>query len=101
MAETITNTGAMLGTPYYMSPEQGLGERDVDHRTDIWALGVILFEALAGARPVEGENLGQVLKRLMSDAIMPLEAIVPDLPATLRLLHGACSPAIGTADRTT
>jgi eukaryotic-like serine/threonine-protein kinase len=86
MAETITNTGAMLGTPYYMSPEQGLGERDVDHRTDIWALGVILFEALAGARPVEGENLGQVLKRLMSDAIMPLEAIVPDLPADVAAL---------------
>ena len=86
LAETITNTGAMLGTPYYMSPEQGLGERDVDHRTDVWAFGVILFEALAGARPVEGENLGQVIKRLMSDAIMPLEAVVPDLPAEVSTL---------------
>ena len=86
LTETITNTGAMLGTPYYMSPEQGLGERDVDHRTDIWSLGVILFEALAGARPVEGENLGQVIKRLMSEAIMPLEAVVPDLPPEVSLL---------------
>jgi eukaryotic-like serine/threonine-protein kinase len=88
MADTITNTGAMLGTPYYMSPEQGMGERDVDHRTDIWSFGVILFEALAGARPVEGENLGQVIKRLMSEAILPLDAVVLDLPREITTLVG-------------
>jgi eukaryotic-like serine/threonine-protein kinase len=82
----ITDTGALLGTPVYMSPEQGFGERDIDHRTDIWALGVILYEALSGGRPVEGENLGQVLKRLLHDGITPLEVLVPDLPAEVTSL---------------
>jgi serine/threonine-protein kinase len=76
----LTHTGAMLGTPWYMAPEQGFGERDVDARADIWALGVILYESLSGGRPVEGENLGQVLKRLTSQGITPLSRVAPDVP---------------------
>jgi serine/threonine protein kinase len=83
-----TDTGALLGTPSYMSPEQSFGEKSVDHRTDIWALGVMLYESIAGARPVEGENAGQILKRLMGEAITPIEAIVPDLPADVARLIG-------------
>jgi len=52
-----TRTGVMLGTPYYMSPEQSSGQRTVDHRTDIWALGVIAFECLTGRRPFVGDSL--------------------------------------------
>jgi serine/threonine-protein kinase len=94
-ADSITSTGALLGTPCYMSPEQALGAEDIDHRTDIWSVGVILYEALAGARPVEGENLAQVVSRLVTDGIVPIEVLVPDLPEDLvrligRMLSQAC-----------
>src|SRR5262249_21211946 len=51
-----TNTGSILGTPQYMSLEQAMSEKDIDHRADVWAIGVILFEALTGRRPLEFEN---------------------------------------------
>jgi serine/threonine protein kinase len=79
----LTHTGAMLGTPWYMAPEQGFGERDVDARADVWALGVILYESLSGGRPVEGDNLGQVLKRLTSQGITPLSGVAPHVPDDL------------------
>jgi serine/threonine protein kinase len=85
----VTDTGTLLGTPSYMSPEQSFGEKSVDHRTDIWAIGVMLYEAIAGTRPVEGENAGQILKRLMGEAITPIEVIVPDLPAEVARLIGS------------
>jgi len=81
-----TRTGSTLGTPEYMAPEQALGERDVDHRVDIWALGVMLYEACSGARPVEGANIAQVMLRLMSSAIIPVEHLVPLPPALSRLI---------------
>ncbi|XXT19916.1 serine/threonine-protein kinase [Sorangium sp. So ce429] len=76
-----TGTGEMLGTPYYMSPEQILGEHDVDHRADIWSLGVILYECLTSVRPTEAENMGKVLKRILTGAIRPIGEIAPALPA--------------------
>jgi serine/threonine protein kinase len=87
-AETgvITGTGTMLGTPCYMSPEQSFGEKDIDYRTDIWSLGAILYECLTGARPVEGDSIGQVVKRLLSDGITPISVILPSLPADVTAL---------------
>ncbi|HXK16419.1 MAG TPA: serine/threonine-protein kinase, partial [Polyangiaceae bacterium] len=79
-AGMLTESGSMLGTPCYMAPEQASGESPVDHRADIWSLGVILYECLSGMRPIEGENLPQVVARLMSAGIMPLERIAPELP---------------------
>ncbi|WP_437570654.1 serine/threonine-protein kinase [Sorangium sp. So ce542] len=76
-----TGTGEMLGTPYYMSPEQILGEHDVDHRADVWSLGVILYECLTSVRPTEAENMGKVLKRILTGAIRPIGEIAPALPA--------------------
>ncbi|HEX4516582.1 MAG TPA: serine/threonine-protein kinase [Polyangiaceae bacterium] len=69
--DTFTSTGAMLGTPAYMAPEQIFGERDIDGKVDVWALGVILYECLAGVRPTEG-GVGQVLKAITSHRIVPL-----------------------------
>ena len=84
----LTQTGAMLGTPYYMSPEQAFGENDIDHRADIWALGVILYECLAGQRPVEGDNVGQVIKVIVTGGIVPLEKAMPSLPRDVTDLVG-------------
>jgi serine/threonine-protein kinase len=58
---SATRTGAVMGTPYYMSPEQAEGTKLVDHRTDLWALGVIGFECLIGRRPFESDALGSLL----------------------------------------
>ena len=81
-----TETGVTLGTPAYMAPEQALGARDVDHRADVWAIGAMLYEALSGARPVDGESHGQLLKALLTSAIAPLAALAPEAPEPLTRL---------------
>ncbi len=55
-AEAITRTGMVMGTPQYMSPEQALGIRDIDHRADLYALAVVIYECLTGALPFEADN---------------------------------------------
>ncbi|HZS39296.1 MAG TPA: protein kinase [Polyangia bacterium] len=82
----LTRTGEILGTPYYMSPEQVFGEHDVDHRADVWSLGVILYECLAGKRPFEGDNVGQVLKRVMMGGLEPLHQAAPHVPQAIAQL---------------
>ena len=84
----LTGTGAMLGTPCYSAPEQLFGERLIDHRADVWALGVVFYECLSNQLPVYGENLGQILKMLTSGEILPLEKLVPDLPGDILSLVG-------------
>jgi serine/threonine protein kinase len=70
-----TRTGALLGTPYYMSPEQAQGIKEVDFRTDLWALAVITFECLTGKRPFESEALGDLLLRICASPMpVPSEA---------------------------
>jgi serine/threonine-protein kinase len=70
--QAITETGSMLGTPYYMSPEQVFSDKDLDARADLWSLGVVMYEALAGVRPTEAETVGRVLKRIMGAELDPL-----------------------------
>ncbi len=78
-----TRTGSVMGTPYYMSPEQCRGAGDVDHRTDIYALGCILFEMLAGQPPFVAEGAGQLLG--MHQYVEPpaLRSLRPDVPPDL------------------
>jgi serine/threonine protein kinase len=61
-----TPTGALLGTPHYMSPEQAMGSRELDHRTDLWSLGVLAFECLLGQVPFQGETLGSLIVAVCS-----------------------------------
>jgi eukaryotic-like serine/threonine-protein kinase len=75
-----TVTGSILGTPSYMAPEQATGDAPIDHRADVWSIGVMLYECLSGTRPIEGENIAQVMARLVTAGIIPLERIAPDLP---------------------
>lgn len=75
-----TKTGAVLGTPYYMSPEQARGLRNVDHRTDIWSLGVIAFRAVTGRLPFEGESVGDLLVKICTSPVPIPSEILPGLP---------------------
>lgn len=84
-----TETGATLGTPAYMAPEQAMGAHDIDLRADVWAIGAMLYEALSGARPVDGENQGQVVRALLTGAITPLEVITVDVPDALTAMVAA------------
>lgn len=59
-----TRTGSLLGTPYYMSPEQAQGNKDVDGRSDLWALGVIAFECMTGIRPFQSDGLGDLVLQI-------------------------------------
>lgn len=68
-ASIQTKSGAILGTPHYMSPEQASGRGSVDHRADIWALGVIVFECFTGFRPFTGNTLGGLVISICSDPI--------------------------------
>ena len=74
-----TKTGAMLGTPYYMSPEQAQGIRQVDFRTDLWALAIIVFQALTGRLPFESEALGDLLVKIIV-APLPVPSQVGPVP---------------------
>jgi serine/threonine-protein kinase len=77
-----TATNLVMGTPYYMSPEQMNGSRDADHRSDLWALGVIAFECLTGTRPYDGDNLIAVGMKVCSAPVPPLDPAL-SLPAEL------------------
>ncbi len=75
----LTRTGVAVGTPSYMSPEQAFG-REVDHRTDLWALGVVLYEMLAGRRPFPGEHAAAVIEGILHREPEPLTKSRPEVP---------------------
>ncbi len=79
-SSALTRTGMLVGTPYYMSPEQAFGEKSIDHRADIWSLGLILYEALIGILPTKADTLQEVLRRLMTMRFERLDKIDPKIP---------------------
>jgi len=89
-AAGLTRAGFCLGTPAYMSPEQARGE--VDHRTDLWSLGVVLYEMLGGTAPFAGESDQAIIYALLTEEPRPLHELRADVPPELeRILGGMLS----------
>ncbi|QDV27997.1 protein kinase domain-containing protein [Aureliella helgolandensis] len=85
----VTRAGTFLGTPAYASPEQLRGE-PLDHRSDIYAVGVTLYYLLSGKVPFAAENMVQLLARVLDNAAPPLKAIAPNVPAELDAIVARC-----------
>jgi len=79
----LTREGTTLGTVAYMSPEQALG-KEVDQRTDIWSLGVVLYELLSGKLPFQGDHEASILYTVVHEEPKPLKAIKPDVDPELQ-----------------
>ena len=80
----------MLGSPFYMAPEQIQSSRDVDQRCDIWALGVTLYELCTGKRPFQGEALPTLMMAVMQREPVPLRELLPDAPPELAEVVARC-----------
>jgi serine/threonine-protein kinase len=78
-----TRAGLVVGTPYYMAPEQCEGNVDIDHRADVYALGVLLFEMLTGKVPFGGSGFGEVMLKHMTMPAPAARSVVPELPPEL------------------
>jgi serine/threonine-protein kinase len=81
-----TRTGLVMGTPYYMSPEQCEGKSEVDHRADVYSLGVLLFEMLTGKVPFGGEGYGEIIVKHITMPPPSVRSIVPDLLPSFDLI---------------
>jgi hypothetical protein len=79
----LTQTGVLMGTPCYMPPEQARGARDVGPTADLYALGALLYHALAGVPPFDGDSLTEVLSQVLLAPHRPLESLRPDVPLGL------------------
>ena len=86
----LTKTATPMGSPYYMSPEQLRSAKDVDRRTDIWALGVILFELFTLMPPFQAETMPQLVAAILSEPPMALDKLAPSLPEELRAVVARC-----------
>ncbi len=76
----LTRTGMVMGTPFYMSPEQARGDRNLDARVDLWACGVILYEALTGRRPFIAANYNALLLQILTATPRPARELRQSLP---------------------
>jgi eukaryotic-like serine/threonine-protein kinase len=79
----LTRAGALMGTPEYMAPEQLYSAAEVDHRADIFSLGVMLFEMLSGYRPADGDDAQAIVGKIVAGEIRDLRQLEPELPESL------------------
>ena len=80
---SLTQTGVVVGTPYYLAPEQARGDRGLDHRVDLWAMGVVLYESLTGSLPFKADNYNALLAKILNTRPAPPRALRPALPEAL------------------
>jgi serine/threonine-protein kinase len=78
-----TVTGTVLGTPFYMSPEQARGDVSVDARSEVWSVGAVMFHCLTGRPPYDEQNYNKLILRIMTERAPSLAAVAPGLPAWL------------------
>jgi serine/threonine-protein kinase len=86
----LTDTAVVLGSPLYMSPEQVRSTKNVDTRTDIWALGVIIYELLAGTPPFEADSVTGLCAKIVADPPAPLRLRRPEVPVALEAVILRC-----------
>ncbi len=79
----LTRSGMVVGTPTYMSPEQARGGRYIDHRADIYAVGVIMYRALTGRLPFEGESYNEVIIKITTEQFPSPQSIRPSIPSEI------------------
>ena len=88
----LTRTGMVMGTPFYMSPEQARGDRNLDHRVDLYATGVMMYECLTGRRPYTAANYNALLVQILTTSPRPPHELRPAVPpafedVVLRAMH--------------
>ncbi|MBN1771746.1 MAG: serine/threonine protein kinase [Deltaproteobacteria bacterium] len=81
--EALTRSGMVLGTPHYMAPEQAAGATDIDHRIDLYAVGVILYRCLTGRLPFSGDNYNQLILRIATVPFPRAREVEPSIPEEL------------------
>jgi serine/threonine-protein kinase len=86
----LTKTEVLLGSPRYMSPEQLKHPKSVDARTDVWSMGVVLYEMLAGCSPFAGPTLGETMANVLALEVPDIRAQRPDVPEALALAIARC-----------
>lgn len=79
----LTQTGTVLGTPFYMAPEQAKGSKQIDHRVDLYAVGVILYEALTGQRPFIGDTYNEIMYKIIAEPFPRPGQLNPQVPPQL------------------
>ena len=90
-SKSLTRTGSMVGSPLYMSPEQARGSKSIDHRADIWSMGVVLYQALTGRTPNQDiEALGELIIAICSELPRPVQELAPWIsPELATIVHRA------------
>jgi len=78
--DSHTRAGAMMGTPYYMSPEQAKSSRTIDHRADLWSVGVVVYRCVTGQLPFTAQSIGDLLMKILS-APLPVPSQIASVPA--------------------